>query len=119
MITSDLCLSSCLFTAASLQTHPQRCLAALQVAFINGDRLIGDDAAALATKYPEKVISRARDLLGKPAADSSLRQSLKGSQLSYEVVAEPERETASVKVDSGDSLTAEELVVSAASGQIG
>eukprot|EP00891_Asterochloris_glomerata_P004630 jgi/Astpho2/4630/Aster-00203 len=83
---------------------------AAEVAFINGDRLIGDDAAALGTKYPEKVISRARDLLGKPAADSCLQRLLKQSQLSYEVVAEPERGTASVRVDSGDSLTAEELV---------
>ncbi len=89
------------------------------MAFINGDRLIGDDAEALGTKYPEKVISRARDLLGKPAADSCLRRLLKQSQLSYEVVAEPERGTASVQVDSGDSLTAEELVVSAAAGQSG
>ncbi|KAK3005463.1 hypothetical protein RJ639_016476 [Escallonia herrerae] len=36
------------------------------VAFHDGSRLIGEEAAGLAARYPHKVYSRVRDLLGKP-----------------------------------------------------
>ncbi|KAM1411844.1 hypothetical protein ACFXTO_024667 [Malus domestica] len=40
------------------------------VAFHSGDRLLGEEAAGLVARYPEKVYSQTRDLIGKPFSSS-------------------------------------------------
>jgi hypothetical protein len=46
------------------------------VSFSAGERALGDDAGALAARYPERVYLRARDLLGRPAAGAALGAAL-------------------------------------------
>ena len=42
-----------------------------QVAFVNGDRLVGEEAAALAARYPGKVISVHLPLMGRGSAPTA------------------------------------------------
>lgn len=82
-----------------------------QVGFVNGERLLGEEAAALGNRFPGTVYQRTRDLLGKPAEHESVQQLLKSYHLPYEMSAVTERGT--VRLSSGVGLehTAEELVV--------
>lgn len=82
-----------------------------QVGFVNGERLLGEEAAALGNRFPGTVYQRTRDLLGKPAEHESVQQLLKSYHLPYEMSPVPERGT--VRLSSGVGLehTAEELVV--------
>lgn len=82
-----------------------------QVAVVDGNRLLGEEAAALGVRYPAKVYSRLRDWVGKPAKDASVQALLQGSLLSFSTSADPDRGTLTVKTDTKDSLTSEELVV--------
>jgi hypoxia up-regulated 1 len=80
------------------------------VAIINGDRLVGEEAAALTARYPDKVFTRLRDMLGKGHDDPSLRRTLQDAHLPYTVVPAADRTTVAVTSD-GVSYSAEELVV--------
>ena len=46
---------------------------AASVAVVKGERLVGEDAAALAARFPEKVFSGFRDMLGKRFDDGTLK----------------------------------------------
>ena len=83
-----------------------------QVAIVDGHRLLGEEAAALGIRYPSKVYSRLRDWLGKSAADPSIDTLQRDSLLPFSIVPDPKRGTVTVKTDTKDSLTSEELVVS-------
>ncbi|TQE06651.1 hypothetical protein C1H46_007717 [Malus baccata] len=66
------------------------------VAFHSGDRLLGEEAAGLIARYPEKVYSQTRDLIGKPFSSSkSLLDSL---YLPFDVT-EDTTGTVSFKID--------------------
>ncbi|KAK9924257.1 hypothetical protein M0R45_032637 [Rubus argutus] len=78
------------------------------VAFHSGDRLLGEEAAGLVARYPEKVYSQARELIGKPF--SYAKYLLDSLYLPYDIT-EDSRGTVSFKID--DKVTtysAEELV---------
>ena len=84
-----------------------------QVAFVNGERLLGEEAAALQARFPDKVYQRTRDLLGMPADHMSVRKLLERQHLPYEVSAAPDRGTVQLASAAGQTHTAEELVVRA------
>lgn len=84
------------------------------VAFVNGDRLVGDEAASLAVRYPDRVFTRLRDLLGRRYDDPAVARLIKDSRLPFTVVQAPNRTSVAVQVGGkgGDVYTAEELVAS-------
>ncbi|KAK9826508.1 hypothetical protein WJX81_008378 [Elliptochloris bilobata] len=82
------------------------------VAFVNGDRLLGEEAAALAVRYPDRVYARTRDLLGKRADSPDVAALLQRARLPYALVPDAERGTVAVKSPDGTMYTAEELVAS-------
>lgn len=82
------------------------------VSFVNGERLLGEEAFSFAVRYPESTVSRAHELLGKPADDPTIGRMLKDYSLPYKVVPHPARNVAAVEVKEGVILSAEELVVS-------
>ncbi|GJP38154.1 hypothetical protein CLOM_g22591 [Closterium sp. NIES-68] len=64
------------------------------VAISNGDRLLSEEAAGIAARYPDRVYSRARDMVGLPL--NEVKDLLKSSYLPYDVVGgdgRPEEET--------------------------
>ncbi|KAK9156266.1 hypothetical protein Sjap_003746 [Stephania japonica] len=77
-------------------------------AFHGGNRLVGEEAAGIAARYPEKVYSLSRDMIGKPIEYvKGLADSL---YLPFDFV-EDSRGQASVRIDDGVTVyTAEELV---------
>ena len=85
-----------------------------QVAFVDGKRLLGEEAAALSIRYPSKVFSRLRDLLGKSAQDPSIKALQNNHLLPFSVEANPQRGTVTVSIDDGTEISSEQLVVCAA-----
>lgn len=82
------------------------------VGFMNGERLLGEEAFSFSVRFPETIISRAQDLLGKPADDPTIARMLKDYGLPYKVVPHPTRNVAAVEIKEGVVYSAEELVVS-------
>lgn len=82
------------------------------VGFVNGERLLGEEAFGMGVRYPETIYTRARDLLGKAHDDPSIAAMLKGNLLPYEVVQDGSRNVAAIRVDANTTVSAEELVVS-------
>ncbi len=89
-------------------THYQECC---QVAFVNGDRLLGEEAAALKARYPDRVYSQARSLLGISLEKSSSKLPSQVEKLPYTVAADKARGAAQIRTHTGEDLLAEELVV--------
>ncbi|DBA73173.1 hypothetical protein WJX79_004877 [Trebouxia sp. C0005] len=81
-----------------------------QVAVVDGNRLLGEEAAALSIRYPSKVFSRLRDLLGKSPADSSIEDLQQSHLLPYSIEADSQRGTIAVSADDGSVLSSEQLV---------
>lgn len=78
------------------------------VAFQGGDRLLGEEAAGLVARYPDKVYSQLRDLLGKPF--SYTKKYLDSLYLPFDVK-EDSRGVASFKIDDNESgYSVEELL---------
>ena len=85
------------------------------VAFVDGDRLVGEEAAGVGARYPDRVFARAADLLGRPADDPALAAMLKASYRPYTLVPAANRTSAAaaaLQLDSGEQYSAEEVVVS-------
>lgn len=84
------------------------------VAFVDGDRLVGEEAAAVAARFPDRVYGRLLDLLGRPADNPQLTAMLKASYRPYALERAPNRTSpAAAAVRTGDELrSAEELVAS-------
>lgn len=78
------------------------------VAFHGGTRLLGEEAAGIVARYPEKVYSQVRDMIGKPYNYSkALIDSL---YLPYDLL-EDWRGAAAIRIDDGVMVySAEELV---------
>ena len=88
---------------------------AAAVAFVNGDRLLADEAAALAVRFPDTVFFRLRDLLGKRYDDPDVLRMISESRFPYTVVQAPNRTTAAIQVGTGKEAqiyTSEEMVAS-------
>lgn len=77
------------------------------VAFHADDRLIGEEAAGLVARYPEKVYSHVRDLIGKPFTHA--KKFLDSLYLPFNVV-EDSRGAVGIRIDDGVTVySAEEL----------
>ncbi|XP_071701941.1 heat shock 70 kDa protein 17-like [Rutidosis leptorrhynchoides] len=77
------------------------------VAFHSNDRLIGEEAAGLVARYPDKVYSQTRDLIGKPF--NHVKKCLDSLYLPYNVV-EDSRGGVGIKIDDGVTVySVEEL----------
>ncbi|KAK7832251.1 heat shock 70 kda protein 17 [Quercus suber] len=68
------------------------------VAFHSGTRLLGEEAAGIVARYPEKVYSQVRDMLGKPYG--YVKKVLDSMYLPFDIV-EDSRGAVSFKVDGG------------------
>ncbi|KAI3812292.1 hypothetical protein L1987_16999 [Smallanthus sonchifolius] len=68
------------------------------VAFHANDRLIGEEAAGLVARYPDKVYSQVRDLIGKPF--SHVKKFLDSLYLPFNVV-EDSRGGVGIRIDDG------------------
>lgn len=78
------------------------------VSFSNGERLLAEEAAGINVRYPERVYSRARDMVGKPV--ESVKQMLASSYLPYDVVLD-ERGLGSIRTHDKQSVfSSEELL---------
>ncbi|KAK9285864.1 hypothetical protein L1049_025065 [Liquidambar formosana] len=77
------------------------------VAFQSGNRLIGEEAAGIVARYPHKVFSLVRDMIGKPY--KYVKDLLDSMYLPFDVV-EDSRGAAAIKIDDGVTIySAEEL----------
>lgn len=77
------------------------------VAFQGGNRLIGEEAAGLVARYPDKIYSNLRDLIGKPY--DYVKKFLDSMYLPFDVVEDP-RGGAGIRVDGGAIYSPGELV---------
>ncbi|KAI8526703.1 hypothetical protein RHMOL_Rhmol12G0016100 [Rhododendron molle] len=77
------------------------------VAFQNGNRLIGEEAAGLTARYPDRVISHVRDLVGKPF--DYVKSYIESMYLPFQLV-DDSRGGVGVRIEDGDvAYSAEEL----------
>ncbi|WPT14145.1 Heat shock 70 kDa protein 17 [Picochlorum sp. SENEW3] len=82
------------------------------LSIVDGDRLVGEEAAALSARYPDKVFTGFRDMLGKAFGDEVVVEDLKRLRVPFELEQAANRSTIAVKTDQGTSLSAEEAVAS-------
>eukprot|EP00271_Cylindrocystis_brebissonii_P021565 TRINITY_DN778_c0_g2_i1.p1 TRINITY_DN778_c0_g2~~TRINITY_DN778_c0_g2_i1.p1 ORF type:complete len:938 (+),score=231.05 TRINITY_DN778_c0_g2_i1:208-3021(+) len=79
------------------------------VALSAGERLLSEEAAGIIARYPERVYSYVRDMVGVPS--EAVGPFLKENYLPYKVVSDPDRGTVRIEThDSSAEHTAEELV---------
>ncbi|XAR64868.1 hypothetical protein NMG60_11008751 [Bertholletia excelsa] len=71
------------------------------VAFQGGNRLIGEEAAGLVARYPNKVYSQLRDLIGKP--HSYVKKFLDSMYLPFDAV-EESRGVVGIRIDDGTTV---------------
>ncbi|KAF7123948.1 hypothetical protein RHSIM_Rhsim12G0014100 [Rhododendron simsii] len=77
------------------------------VAFQNGNRLIGEEAAGLTARYPDRVISHIRDLVGKPF--DYVKSYIESMYLPFQLV-DDSRGGVGVRIEDGDvAYSGEEL----------
>ena len=69
------------------------------VAVVKGERLVGEDAAALAARFPEKVYSGFRDMLGKKADDATLLGDLERLNVPFDLIKAENRSTVAFQTD--------------------
>ncbi|XP_073000224.1 heat shock 70 kDa protein 17 [Typha latifolia] len=78
------------------------------VAFHDGNRLVGEEAAGIAARYPEKVYARVRDMVGKPY--KFVKDLVDSLYLPFDLV-EDSRGAVGIRVDDGVTIyTVEELL---------
>mmetsp|Transcript_26557 Transcript_26557/g.57755 ORF Transcript_26557/g.57755 Transcript_26557/m.57755 type:complete len:464 (-) Transcript_26557:607-1998(-) len=80
------------------------------VGFVNGERLLGEEAVGVQSRFPNTIFTNLRDMLGQPASSPVVQNLLKDFYLPYEVVEDPERKTVAFKTKEGDQYSVEELV---------
>ena len=80
------------------------------VAFTGGDRWLAEEAMNYNARFPDRVFTRLRDLLGKETAVDSFTQYLDRYKLPFKVTADAERATARIVTESGEAYLVEELV---------
>ncbi|KAL1194655.1 Heat shock 70 kDa protein 17 [Cardamine amara subsp. amara] len=78
------------------------------VAFQSGDRLIGEEAAGITARYPNKVYSQLRDMVGKPF--KHVKDFIDSVYLPFDIV-EDSRGAVGIKIDDGSTVySVEELL---------
>ncbi|KAJ4976597.1 hypothetical protein NE237_001703 [Protea cynaroides] len=78
------------------------------VAFQGGNRLLGEEAAGIVARYPDKVYSQVRDMIGKPL--KYVKDLIDSHYLPFDLV-EDSRGAAAIRIDDGVTVySAEELV---------
>ncbi|KAK8517049.1 hypothetical protein V6N13_092326 [Hibiscus sabdariffa] len=77
------------------------------VAFQSEARLLGEEAAGIVARYPDKVFSNLRDMIGKPYQD--VKRFADSMYLPFDVI-EDSRGAAEIRVSSDVSYSVEELV---------
>ncbi|CAN8324822.1 unnamed protein product [Cochlearia groenlandica] len=78
------------------------------VAFHSGDRLLGEEAAGITARYPNKVYSQVRDMVGKPF--KHVKDVIDSLYLPFDVV-EDSRGAVGIKIDDGSTVySVEELL---------
>jgi hypoxia up-regulated 1 len=80
------------------------------VSFTDGDRWLAEEAMNYNARYPERVFTRLRDLLGKETAVPAFQDYVAKYKLPYTVVADAERGTARIVAEKGAEYAVEELV---------
>lgn len=87
------------------------------VAFHSGNRLLGEEAAGIAARYPDKVFSQVRDMIGKPYGH--VKSFLDSQYLPFNLV-EDARGSVGILVDNGGPVYSPEellaMVLSYAAG---
>lgn len=84
------------------------------VAVVQGDRYLADEAFAFSSRHPQTVFHRMRDFLGRQADHEDTKKLLKrGVHVSYpwEMYGDNERGTVRFGLPDHQNVTAEELVV--------
>jgi hypoxia up-regulated 1 len=81
------------------------------VGLVDGERVVGEEAASLAIRFPAGIYAELRNLLGRSAADAEVARLLAAHRLPYTVVDHPGRGTAAVAVNATTAYLVEELVV--------
>ncbi|VVA93402.1 unnamed protein product [Arabis nemorensis] len=78
------------------------------VAFQSGDRLLGEEAAGITARYPNKVYSQLRDMVGKPF--KHVKDFIDSVYLPFDIV-EDFRGAVGIKIDDGSTIySVEELL---------
>lgn len=80
------------------------------VAFTGGDRWLMEEAMNYNARFPERVFTRLRDLLGKETAVPAFQEYLDKYHLPYKVVPDPVRGTARIVAEGDVEYAVEELV---------
>lgn len=83
-----------------------------QVAFVNGDRLLGEEAAVLQPRFPDRVFTSLRNFLGAQAGQPEVTQLLQAQHLPYRVAPVADRGTIAFTPADGEAYTVEEAVAS-------
>ncbi|KAJ4770371.1 heat shock protein 70 [Rhynchospora pubera] len=73
----------------------------------SGQRLLGEEATGVTARFPSKVFSHVRDMIGKPY--SYVKQLTDSLYLPFDLV-EDSRGTASFRTDTGEVFTVEEIL---------
>lgn len=81
------------------------------VAYVRGDRLLGEEAAAVAARVPDLALGQLRDFLGVPADSPAVAALLAEHHLPWKVVPAKGRGTVAFQMGAGDPVTIEEAVV--------
>lgn len=83
------------------------------VGFVGGERLVGEEAASLEARHPDKIYSHLRDWLGRPADHPAMAALLKAQHLPHDVAPAENRTWAvAFRTDTGAAYSVEELVAS-------
>lgn len=78
------------------------------VSFHSGVRLIGEESSGLIARYPDKVYAQIRELIAKPY--DYVKTKIDSFYLPYQIVQDPSRGVASIKVDDGQVYSLEEIL---------
>ena len=81
------------------------------VAYLKGDRLMGEEAAAVAARVPDLALGQLRDFLGVRADSPGVAALLADHHLPWKVVPAKGRGTVAFQLGAGDPVTVEEAVV--------
>lgn len=80
------------------------------VAFTGGDRWLAEEAMNYNARFPDRVFTRLRDLLGKETQVDHFTEYLDKYKLPFKVTPDKERQTARIVTETGEAYLVEELV---------
>ena len=88
------------------------------VGVVNGERVLGEEAASILARYPANVFQRTKDLLGRRHNDTYASNLVRDQFLPYSLVEDARLKVASIALSDGTTVTMQELVVSRRSRKI-